>query len=116
MGYRSEVAIAICNTKVEKFVGLLNEEGQGLLAMSNKLIMEDHVVYHWDWIKWYDSYTEVISIEEAFEQVGGAYKEMLRIGENMSDIEDKRERLQAEEYWITYSSPEIRLNGNEVHG
>lgn len=114
MGYRSEVAIAIANEKVEEFKSKLNEDGKELVEQYCEIHeFDDHTVFHWDWLKWYDNYEDVKSVTEAFNSIDDDYKEMIRIGESGDDIEDNRFRPNANNYWLSWSSPTILLMGKE---
>ena len=114
MGYRSEVAIAIANEKVEEFKSKLNEYGKKLVEQYCETHeFDDHTVFQWDCVKWYDSYEDVKSVIAAFDSIGYDYKEMVRIGESGDDIEDNRFRPNASDYWLHWTSPTIVLTGKE---
>lgn len=115
MGYRSDVAIAIGNERVQKFKDLLNEHGQALLNYSDETKFDTHTVFFWEDIKWYDdTYPDVMSVVEAFKGIEEDHKEMVRLGEDWADREDKRYRLKVGGYWLTYTSPKIVLNGRRI--
>ncbi len=104
MGYYSEVGLCLnkaAHAAMLKKLARQNKETKKevkeLLAYADKYIAhskieEGSVLYHWEWVKWYNSYTEVKFVEE-FLQTLGVDEEVellyrfVRIGEEYDDIE-----------------------------
>ena len=91
MSYRSEVAIAMRKEDYELLKGF-DEGNQNLLDLLKVATVrekEDAISLYWDWLKWYDSFSEVQAIEEFLGRLSDEDKpyKFIRIGEEWDDIE-----------------------------
>ena len=102
MGYRSEIVITLSKEakKIleEKLDNLPDEEAENIESMLSS--SDTHFIhesgaelYHWTWIKWYNSYPEVAFIEDFLNSLDDeGHNEdycFLRIGEDLGDIEQQ---------------------------
>ena len=122
MGYRSQVVLAVDEKMAPAFMAMLAKEPQAhdlCFSDSDEVITaydnEGSFLFRWDSIKWYDSYQEVLAIQEFMEaavendlsdygektppltkrmhrkDVPGDWSEhfkFLRIGEDYSDVDE----------------------------
>lgn len=98
MGYRSEVKIATTQEGYERICRRVDELsidhnchpliGEAI-APENFEQADGCVVFGWDFIKWYDTYLDVINVTTALGELAdeGIPYEFCRIGENWDDIE-----------------------------
>ncbi len=104
MGYYSEVGLCLNKAahaamlkKLAKQNKETKKEVKELLTYADKYIAhakteKESVLYHWEWVKWYSSYTEVKFIEEFLQTLGDDEEvellyRFVRIGEDYDDIE-----------------------------
>ena len=91
MSYRSEVAIAMRKEDYEllKKFDESNQDLLDLLKVATIREKEDATSLYWDWLKWYDSFSEVQAIEEFLGKLSDEDKpyKFIRIGEEWDDIE-----------------------------
>lgn len=86
MGYRSQVAIAIKTKIYHKHENELREAMKDCDAL---LKTEIAYVISWEYVKWYDSYPSVSSIEAVLAKLDEEDYGYLRIGEDSGDVEEK---------------------------
>ena len=88
MGYRSEVAIAVDSENYnnapqnvkDAFHEMFNEPAENTATM---------VIFHQDWVKWYDDDKVVQTIENWLDTLDSDYYGMIRLGEDDMDTEYK---------------------------
>lgn len=92
MGYRSQVVIALTKHAKDKLVvsflrnGVTNTED-----FTRYLEAEDddgNVLFHWDWVKWYDGYPEVALWTNFLDELEWDDYRFVRLGEESNDNED----------------------------
>lgn len=93
MGYYSQVAIAMRNEEYNQLKGGVaanNKDLEGLLNIANKREYDNFIILNWDWIKWYDTFSEIQAIENFFNDldIDIPYK-IIRLGEDYDDTEVK---------------------------
>jgi len=82
MGYRSSVLVAIKKDKItDKFKKM--EVLQGVDSITK---FEDHYVFIWDYVKWYDDYPDVKEIMGFLNELDEGGYGFIRIGEDSDDI------------------------------
>ncbi len=104
MGYYSEVGLCLNKVAHDKMLELLSQQNETLqaevqefLTYAEKFVVhegsdDESVLYHWLWVKWYGSFSEVKFIEEFLEKLTDdddtpeQYR-FVRIGEELEDIE-----------------------------
>ena len=96
MGYRSEVVIVLSEEAKklleEKLESLPDEEAENIESMFScsdaHFIHESGAeLYHWTWVKWYNSYSEIAFIENFLNNLDDEDYYFMRIGEDLGDIE-----------------------------
>ena len=85
MGYRSQVAIAIKKDKRDQFISRLGEEAKYLIDLADVYEGADAILYHFEWVKWYDGE----EIEELIENDFSDDAFFLRLGEEDGDMDEK---------------------------
>jgi hypothetical protein len=106
MGYRSEVAIKCQPNAFEKLMSVCEET-----LMKPDSIIEDGDcrILYWDWIKWYNTFDEIIAIEKCMQWLDenhdpdsddGLGYHFIRLGEDGSDIDDETNDFDIELYYI----------------
>ena len=100
MGYRSEVAIK-CE---EKAFEMFRETYKRVELVPDKVYKDgEYFILYWDWIKWYESYDDIMEIEgvmDALDAIGvqneinntketGYGYRFMRLGEDDIDIETR---------------------------
>jgi len=102
MGYRSDVAIAMRKEDYEllKEFDKENENLRDLLAVATVREKGEAVSLYWEWLKWYDSFSEVEAIEEFLGKLSDEDKpyKFIRIGEEWDDIEKEENWGNEEKY------------------
>ncbi len=91
MGYRSEVAISF-DESADKLFKQNAEMIPELKQLINDAQLADSGKYHWDWVKWYDSYTEidaVMTFLDFLETLDYESYGFIRIGEETEDMETR---------------------------
>ena len=100
MGYRSEVGFA-CDPIVKEIIKTVSEWNKDLRQLINDADDlthdKEHGRWRWDWIKWYEGYPEIDTMErimmfaENSSLQGLSYDSygFVRIGEDYEDIELK---------------------------
>ena len=99
MGYRSEVGFA-CDPIVKEIIETVSEwnsDLRQLLDDADDLTNDEYGRWRWDWVKWYDSYPEINTMErimqlaENAEAQGLSYDSygFIRVGEDYEDVEMK---------------------------
>ena len=100
MGYRSQVAIAIRNSKRDDFISRLSEESKNLLGLVDAHHEgQDATLYYFEWVKWYDG-------EEIEGLIGNEFSEdafFLRLGEEDGDMEERGTWWGGGEFEISYT-------------
>ena len=97
MGYRSEIVLVVGKEALPLFMTALAKEpeARALCYSHADKRLDDYedgaVLFHWDHIKWYDSYKEVAAIEEFMndcdtEDLEDHYR-FVRSGEELDDNE-----------------------------
>ena len=91
MGYRSEVAIAMRKEDYELLKGF-DKENKNLMELLDIAEVKEFdgvTVIRWDWLKWYDSFSEVQAIEEFLGKLSDEDKpyRFIRLGEDIEDTE-----------------------------
>lgn len=98
MGYHSEVVITLSEKAKklleEKLNNLSEEEKENMediFSCSNAHFIHESgaELYHWEWIKWYNSYPEVAFVENFLNDLDDEDYCFLRIGEDLGDIEQQ---------------------------
>ena len=104
MGYRSDVAIAIKLSDKEKFEAAITDY-DNKIKLENKFAYTvrdllddadecyygtkgDYIIVCWTYIKWYDDFAEVIFFNKAITEDYGIKRDLLRVGEEIGDIEE----------------------------
>ena len=103
MGYRSEVAIK-CE---EKAYEMLRETCNQVRLIPDAIYKdEEYFIFYWDWIKWYDTYYEIIAIENTMSKLddlgnepGYGYR-FMRLGEDDTDVETRQNNYDIELWMI----------------
>ena len=96
MGYRSEVAIAMKKSDFEELEARVKidnrEEVANLLEANDNFVDRgDIIIIRWDWVKWYEEYTDVRYIEDylcELNEQGHPYS-FVRVGESYDDIDER---------------------------
>lgn len=105
MGYRSDVAIAMYKKDFEVMCEKAKQHEdsfvyefvmQGYEQAPQGKPEDEHVYLYWEWVKWYDGYTEVNFIQNFLYEEGVPY-DFVRIGEDHDDTECI---LNSEHYWL----------------
>ena len=88
MGYRSEVAIAVSTSD---YIDAPQNVKDALFEVFNEPAenIDNRVVFHQDWIKWYDCDDMVQTIENWLDTLNSDNYGMIRLGEDDMDIEYK---------------------------
>lgn len=86
MGYRSEVAICIRAEDEEKFLSTLEPNDKD---WDTRKESESSIVFHWEWVKWYESYPVTQKIESAMRSLADYH--FIRIGEDYEDVVEEFE-------------------------
>ena len=94
MGYRSDVYLKTTKDgyrELDRIIRDRNEEGYRLFTSPDKLLLDgDGVTMEWNYIKWYDGYDEIDTIDDAINSISDKYPvHFVRIGEDMDDIEER---------------------------
>ena len=101
MGYRSDVGLALSKVgadSLQKKLSSLDKDSETffkvteLLKYARKHMKHEETgseLYLWDYLKWYDSYSEVRFIEDLMGELEDEEFLFLRIGEDMNDNEEK---------------------------
>lgn len=86
MGYRSEVAIAV---STEDYNNAPQNVKDAFYEMFDEPEEKDDIItiYHKDWVKWYDDYKDVQTIESWLNSLNSDNYGMIRIGEEDADVE-----------------------------
>lgn len=93
MGYSSEVALTLHKSDMIDLFSKAKEAGEGIYEFLGcaKLIKhtEEYASLYWDWVKWYDGYTEVDFVTNFYNQLLDDNKDysFKRIGEDNEDYE-----------------------------
>lgn len=86
MGYRSDVAICVTNEDYQKLCEKMQANGVFEFLHRAKLYEKGkYIILKWDWVKWYEDYPEIQTIESFLESCEEA--RLVLIGEDYSDIE-----------------------------
>lgn len=95
MGYRSEVALAIDSRFLKNELKLLKTKDlqtynkvEDLLKEGFQNEIKKQKFYYWGYIRWYDSFSEILFIEKLIRQYPEKIR-FMRIGENYEDTEDR---------------------------
>ena len=91
MGYRSDVAITMRKEDYE-LLKEFDKENKNLIDLLESATIREKagaVSLYWEWLKWYDSFSEVEAIEEFLGKLSDEDKpyKFIRIGEEWDDIE-----------------------------
>ena len=101
MGYRSDVGLALSKVgavSLQKKLVALDQDSETffkvteLLKYAHKHMKHEETgseLYLWDYLKWYDSYSDVRFIEDLMGELEDEEFLFLRIGEDMNDNEEK---------------------------
>lgn len=101
MGYRSDVGLALSKAgvgRLQEKLATLDKDSETffnvteLLKYARKHMKHEESgaeQYLWDYLKWYDSYSEVRFIEDLMGELVDEEFLFLRIGEDMNDNEEK---------------------------
>ncbi len=94
MGYRSEVHLVLSAAgRVAITVASIKPE---LLKEADTIeeLSEGRIHYNWDWVKWYDNYTDVMGVTalmDHFDQLENSehtpFYGFIRMGEEVDDLE-----------------------------
>lgn len=105
MGYRSEVAIRCQDKAYEMF-----EKAWGEFTPDKIFHQKDDHLIYWDWVKWYEDYPDVSSIENIMYELDKLENDevidnklgyrFMRLGESDTDIETKGNTYEIELYMI----------------
>tara|TARA_B100001758_G_C18318764_1_gene562051 strand:- start:673 stop:999 length:327 start_codon:yes stop_codon:yes gene_type:complete len=90
MGYRSEVVVKFSDNAVKvvkKFYELDKQIKELIDDSEDSHRWELIQAIHWDWIKWYDDDEGIIAFTDMLNQLGDKGYGMIRIGDEMEDIE-----------------------------
>ena len=101
MGYRSEVAISMFRKDFDRMVKEKGEDIKDLLNYAEHICLhkcesnpdKDVVVVKWDWIKWYEEYTDIAAVINFLNEYDEETDEPLvphifvRLGEDPEDQE-----------------------------
>ena len=100
MGYRSEVAISLYKRDFEILMYKIKNKIDGFeelkdlmnYADSTKETLDNIIVIKWNWVKWYNEYTDIQKLEEYLNQEDEEGNILVpycftRIGEEREDIE-----------------------------
>ena len=100
MGYRSDVGLALSKTgaiRLEEKLASLDKDSEThfnvteFLEYAQKHLKHEESgaeLYLWDYLKWYDSFSDVRFIEELMNELEWDDFLFLRIGEDMNDNEE----------------------------
>ena len=91
MSYRSDVAITMRKEDYE-LLKEFDKENKNLIDLLESATIREKagaVSLYWEWLKWYDSFSEVEAIEEFLGKLSDEDKpyKFIRIGEEWDDIE-----------------------------
>ena len=106
MGYRSDVVLAVSKKAMPYFMATVTTvpDGMALCFEENTTIEQDYcdeqgsILFHWDSIKWYDSYAGIHAIEKFMDEMDSisfSDKEsgldmeyrFVRVGEDYDDVQ-----------------------------
>lgn len=98
MGYRSEVAIALTSEAAKKLLvlqdfcpelkQLINDADDQFNFDEDSIKLNADAKFHWSYVKWYDSYTEIQQMETfLYNLLECDDFLLLRIGEETDDME-----------------------------
>jgi len=96
MGYRSEVAIAFTDGAVRLLNAIIEHEPSlaKLVEDANYSDINENPddlggKLHWDYIKWYEDYEEIMVMETILTQIPDDDYHLIRLGEETSDIDER---------------------------
>lgn len=101
MGYYSEVGLVLSKKGMEQFQEKIDsidpnsETYQNLCALisnsdvSTEPLDSGEKLFHWDWIKWYESFSEIAFFETLMDDLDPEDFLFLRVGESIEDVEEK---------------------------
>ncbi len=102
MGYRSDIGLALSQIAVQALhqkLNALDKNSEAFTAINGFLVyatrhFEDAdtgaKVYLWEYVKWYEEFSEVNFIETFLAELAPEHFLFLRIGESWDDTETKR--------------------------
>lgn len=86
MGYRSEVSLTIEKPDFEKLlkeINLADHYTKQLFNNAQKIVCGNFVTLHWEWVKWYEDFEEVVFFEKFYQKLD--HYKFIRLGENDED-------------------------------
>ena len=101
MGYRSDVGLALSKSgaiRLQEKLNTLDKNSETYFNVTNLLeYTHSHrkheesgaELYLWDYLKWYDNYSDVRFIEDLMGELEDEEFLFLRLGEDMNDNEEK---------------------------
>ena len=94
MSYRSDIYLKTTKEgykALDKYIKERSEKGYHLFTTPDKLLLNGfEVTMEWDYLKWYDEFEEVNTIDDAVCDISDKYPiHFVRIGEDMEDIDDR---------------------------
>ena len=107
MSYRSDVAIAMRKEDYE-LLKEFDKENKNLIDLLDSATIREKagaVSLYWEWLKWYDSFSEVEAIEEFLGKLSDEDKpyKFIRIGEDYEDMDVEENWGDEEKYGETCS-------------
>jgi len=99
MGYKSQVAFAVTKDRNEEFLARLSEKARGLISQADTYENGQGVLYHFEWVKWYDGE----EIEELIENEFSQDAFFLRLGEEDGDLQEQGEWYRGGEFDLSFT-------------